>query len=61
MGEMICTNMSPRKIAAEIHARTAKMSFDVLNGCYILEDYEGNRMILEPEIYLMVREILERG
>ena len=60
MGEISRTNINPKKVAEEIRLRTAKMTFDVLSGRYILEDYEGNRMILEPEIYLRIVECLER-
>ena len=62
MGEMIGKriDLDPKKIAEEIRLRTSKMTFDVLSGCYILEDHEGNRMVLQPEIYLRIIECLER-
>lgn len=61
MGEIGRTVLDPKKVAEEIALRTARMYFDPWIGSYILEDREGNRMLLEAENYLRIVEYLERG
>ena len=58
MGEI---GINPKVVAEEIRLRTARMYFDPVIGCYILEDREKNRMLLEAENYLRIVEYLERG